>query len=211
MGQRVLFDNDALIKLIRYGLLDETINLFGSDPIDVSVLATAKFSLLPAKNRLRFCQEEESALKLEQFLRTTTSLDARLAESKLLDALSSIPNIDAGESILFAIGATDLGSLVLTGDKRALIALSSNISVRETFDALENRVVSIEVLLLQLIESQFDYVQTCIRSKQNVDKAISIAFGVTIPADIDSVREGLSSYVRHLRSETGKLLYQFPR
>jgi hypothetical protein len=211
MGQRILFDNDALIKLIRYGLLDETINLFGSDPIDVSVLATAKFSLLPAKNRLRFCQEEESALKLEQFLRTTTSLDARLAESKLLDALSSIPNIDAGESILFAIGATDLGSLVLTGDKRALIALSSNISVRETFDALENRVVSIEVLLLQLIESQFDYVQTCIRSKQNVDKAISIAFGVTIPADIDSVREGLSSYIQHLRSETGKLLYQFPR
>jgi hypothetical protein len=51
MSQPILIDNDALLKLARYGLLDEAVALFECTPTDVRVLATAKYRLLPAKNR----------------------------------------------------------------------------------------------------------------------------------------------------------------
>lgn len=207
MDRLILIDNDALLKLARYGLLDETVVLFGCVPTNVRVLATAKYSLFPAKNRLRFCKDEESAARLEGFLRTSKPLDAGLADPDLLDALNAVQNIDAGEALLFAVGATDGDTLVITGDKRSLTALCTNDSVAHASNALAGRVVSMEVLFLHLVEHQFAHVQECVRSKPDVDKALSIAFGVTAPAALESVREALASYTNHLRAVTGALLY----
>jgi len=208
MNQLILIDNDALLKLARYGLLDEAVAIFGCTPNDVRVLATAKYSLLPAKNRLWLCKDEESAARLEEFLRTSTPLDARSANPELLDRLNAVQNIDAGESLLLAVSANDRNTLVITGDKRSLAALCSDDSVAQVFSTLAGRVVSMEVLFLYLVEHQFAYVQERVRSKPNVDKALSIAFGISTPADLNSVREGLSSYINHLRKVTGGLLYE---
>jgi hypothetical protein len=210
MSQPILIDNDALLKLARYGLLDEVVALFGCSPTDVCVLASAKYSLLPAKNRLRFCEDEESTARLEAFLRTSKPLDAQSADPDLLDVLNAIQNIDAGEALLLAVGATNRDTLVITGDKHSLAALCSHASVTHVSNAVAGRVVSMEVLFSILVERQFAHVQKCVRSKPNVDKALSIAFGVTTPADVNSVREGLNSYIRHLRNVTGALLYPTP-
>lgn len=207
MGQPILIDNDALLKLARYGLLDEAITLLGCTPSEARVLATAKYSLLPAKNRLRFCEDEDSAIGLEKFLENASRLDARSADPELVDALNAVQNIDTGESLLFAVGATNHETLVITGDKRSLVALHSEDSVAHVCNALVGRVVSMEVLFLGLIECKFDHIQKCVRSKPDVDKALNIAFGMTVPADIDLVREGLASYIRDLRDATGALLY----
>ena len=208
MGQPILIDNDALLKLARYGLLNESIALFGCTPADVRVLATAKYSLLPAKDRLRLCEDEESATRLEEFLRSSTPLDARSADPELLDALNSVQNIDAGESLLLAVSATERNTLVVTGDKRSLAALCSDDSVAQVFSALAGRVVSMEILFLYLVEHQFVYIQSCVRAKPNVDKALSIVFGISTLADLNLVQEGLNSYISHLRKITGGLLYE---
>jgi hypothetical protein len=165
---------------------------------------------LPAKNRLRFCKDEESAARLEEFLQASTPVDAKSANPDFLDALNTVQNIDAGESVLLAVGATERDTLVITGDKRAIAALCSDDSVTQVVNALERRVLSIEVLFSHLIERKFAYVQDCVRSKPKVDKSLSIAFGVTISADLNSVREGLNSYIKHLRELTGALLYPTP-
>jgi hypothetical protein len=208
MGQPILIDNDALLKLARYGLLNESIALFGCTSTDVRILATAKYSLLPIQDRLRLCEDEESAGRLEEFLKSSTSLDARSAAPELLDTLNAVQNIDAGESLLLAVGATDVNTLIITGDKRSLAALCSDDSVAQVFNALAGRVVSMEILFSYLVEQQFDYVQSCVRSKPNVDKALSIVFGISIPADLNSVQKGLNSYINHLRKVTGGLLYE---
>lgn len=158
MNRSVLIDNDALLKLARYGLLDEAVALFRCTPNNMRVLATAKYSLLPAKNRLRLCEDEESAARLEEFLRTSTPLDARSADPKLLDTLNAVQNIDAGESLLLAVGATDMNTLVITGDKRSLAALCSDDSVAQVFSALAGRVMSMEVLFSYLVEHQFAHI-----------------------------------------------------
>ena len=64
-----------------------------------------------------------------------------------------------------------------------------------------------EVLFSYLVKDQFTYIQECVRSKPDVDKALNIAFGVTIPATYESVQEALASYVKHLCAVTGNLLY----
>jgi len=207
MGQPILIDNDALLKLARYGLLDEALALFECTPTDVCVLATAKYRLLPARNRLRFCQDEESAARLEAFLKTSNPLDAGLADPDLLDVLNAVPNIDAGEALLFAVGATNRDTLVITGDKRSVKALCSDDSVTHVSNALAGRVVSIEVLFLMLIERQFGLIQERVRAKPDVDMTLKIVFGVTVPVNFESAREGLDSYIRHLLSVTGTLLY----
>jgi hypothetical protein len=191
MSQPILIDNDVLLKLARYGLLDEAIALFECTPTDVRVLATAKYRLLPAKNRLRFCKDEESAARLEAFLKTSNPLDAGLADPDLLDVLNAVPNIDAGEALLFAVGANNRDTLVITGDKRSLAALCSHDSVADVSKALAGRVVSMEVLFSMLTEYQFTLIQERVRDKPDVDMTLKIVFGVTVPADFESVKEGL--------------------
>ncbi|PMB10303.1 hypothetical protein CEN49_04410 [Fischerella thermalis CCMEE 5273] len=207
MDRLILIDNDALLKLARYGLLDESIALFGCVPTSVRVLATAKYSLFPAKNRLRFCKDEESAARLEAFLRSSIPLDAGAADPDLLDALNAVQNIDAGEALLLAVGATDENTLVITGDKRSLTALCTNDSVTQIANALVGRVVTMEVLFSYLVEYQFAHVQDCVRSNPDVDIALRIVFGVSNPTSFESVQEGLSSYIKNLRAVTRTLLY----
>ena len=210
MGQLLLIDNDALLKLARYGLLYESIALFDSVPKDVRVLATAKYSLLPVRNRLRFCEDEESAARLEAFLKTVKPLDARSANPDLLDVLNAVQNIDAGEALLLAVGATNRHTLIITGDKRSLAALCSHDSVSQVSDSLAGRVVSIEILFSILIEHQFALAQELVRAKPDVDMTLRIVFGVSVPVDVQAVREGLASYIRRLHTATGTLLYVPP-
>ncbi|NJO39177.1 MAG: hypothetical protein HC865_00350 [Cyanobacteria bacterium RU_5_0] len=207
MDRLLLIDNDALLKLARYGLLDEVIARFDFTITDVRVLATAKYVLLPAKNRLLFCEDEESYSRLKSFLKIAKPLDARSADPDLLDAMSAVQNIDTGEALLLAVGATARDALIITGDKRSLAALCSHESVAHLANALAGRVISMEVLFSYLVENQFTHVQECVRSKPDVDKALNIAFGVTIPASYESVQEALASYINHLRAVTGDLLY----
>lgn len=206
MTRRLLIDNDALLKLARYGLLDTLATMFGVDIRNIHVLATAKYSLLPARNRLLRCKDEDDANRLEEFLTKSTPLSPADTDTNLLDALSAIPSIDAGEALLLAAAASDNETLVITGDKRALAALCADSSIAQVEEALAGRVVTLEVIFWQLVNQDFTHTQSCVRSKPDVDKAISNVFGVSAPATIDSVREALASYINHLQGVTGGLL-----
>ena len=211
MSRLILLDNDALVKLARYGLLNEALALFGCQIADVRVLATAKYVLLPAKNPLLHCKDEDSYSTLKTFLNIAQGLDAKSADAQMLDTLSAVQNIDAGEALLLAVGATDKDALIITGDKRSLAALCSQKSVNHISNVLESRVVSMEVLFSCLVNKHpFDYIQQHVRAKSDVDKSLSNAFGLTIPATYESVQEALASYINYLRGKTGNLLYLPP-
>lgn len=210
MTRQLLVDNDALLKLARFGLLDALVTMFGVNARDIRVLATAKYSLLPAKNRLLRCKDEDSANRLEEFLTKSEPLSSVDTNIHLLDALSAIPSIDAGEALLLAAGASNYETLVITGDKRALAALCADSSISKIANALAGRVVTLEVIFWQLVNKCFTHTQSCVRSKPDVDKAIRNVFGVSTPAPIDSVRVALASYINHLQGVTGGLLFVPP-
>jgi hypothetical protein len=64
-----------------------------------------------------------------------------------------------------------------------------------------------EVLFSMLTEYQFTLIQERVRDKPDVDITLKILFGVTVPADFESVKKGFNSYISDLRSRTGTLLY----
>lgn len=206
----LFIDNDALLKLAIYDLIDTALTMFNFQPGDIHVLATAKYALLPAKNRLRHCKTEESAERLEVFLSKATKLNAESVDSEVLDALSAKPCIDPGEALMFAMATSDLDSNIITGDKRALAALHDGSGLESVRNALAGRVLCLELLFLFLVEGDFGRVQASVRSQPNVDKALTNAFGVSAQASLASVRAALNSYVQHLRHLTGELLHPSP-
>ncbi|MDD5247562.1 MAG: hypothetical protein PHY45_01155 [Rhodocyclaceae bacterium] len=206
----LFIDNDALLKLANYDLLDTALTMFGIRPDDIHVLATAKYALLPAKDRLRHCKTDESANRLETFLSKASKLNAECVDSEVLDALSAKPGIDPGEALMLAMATSDSDSYIVTGDKRALEALHDGKALDEVRSALAGRLLSLELLFLFLVEGDFERVQACVRGQPGVDKALTNAFGVSAPASSESVRAALNSYVEHLRRLTGALLHPSP-
>jgi len=206
----LFIDNDALLKLASYDLLDTALNMFNIQWEDIQVLATAKYALLPAKDRLRRCKTEQCATRLESFLSRVTKLSADDADATTLDALAERPGIDAGEAVMFAVAASKSDSFIITGDKRALEALQIGQSLDGVREALAGRVLSLELLFSFMVEGDFAQVQACVISQPGVDKALTNIFGVSAPASLESVRAALDSYVAHLRRLTGTLLHPSP-
>ena len=207
MGRPFFIDNDALLKLAQYGLLEEALRSLNCAQRDVRVLPTASYSLMPQKDRLRRCKDEASAARLETFLASVGQLDAGLVDATLLDELIALPGVDVGEAQLFAAAAAQSEVLIVTGDKRALAALCSAPTVANAVTALSGRIVALEIVFAMLTDGDFAVTQSRVRAKPEVDKALTAIFGVSVPASLDSVREGLHSYVGHLRANTGDLLY----
>ncbi|MBX3648872.1 MAG: hypothetical protein KF853_13535 [Rhodocyclaceae bacterium] len=206
----LFIDNDALLKLASYDLLDTALTMFNIRPEDIHVLATARYALLPAKDRLRHCKIEECASRLESFLAKATKLTPDGLNVGMLDALTSKPGIDPGEALMLGTAASAPDSHIITGDKRALEALQAGKGLDDVCEALAGRVLSLELLFLFLVEGDFAQVQAHVRSRPGVDKALTYAFGVSTPANLDSVRAALDSYVGHLRHLTGSLLHPSP-
>jgi hypothetical protein len=204
--KRLLIDNDAVLKLARYGLLTITLDAFGLSPNFVYVLPTAKYSLLPSTRRLHRCKDERTANSLEEFFSVANVLASDSADYTLVDLLSEQEGIDAGEAIMFAIAAQDQNAFVLTGDKRALAALRSADAASAISDALTERMLTLEIVFASLIQYDFTVVQEYVRTQPTVDKALSNAFGVVAPASFQSVQDALNSYIAHLKNVTDPLL-----
>ncbi len=209
MGRPIFIDNDALLKLAQYGLLEEALRSLNCTPGDVRVLPTARYSLIPQKDRLRRCKDEASAGRLEAFLMSVGVLDPSAVDAMLMDELIALPGVDVGEAQLFAAAATQSAALIVTGDKRALAALCSAPTVANAVTALSGRIVAVEMVFAMLTDGDFSITQSRVRAKPEVDKALTAIFGASAPASLDSVREGLRSYQGHLRTITGDLLYQY--
>lgn len=206
----LLIDNDAILKLASYGLLDVAFSMFNIQPKDIHVLATAKYALLPAQGRLRRCKTEECANRLESFLAKVNKLTPDGVDAGILDMLIAKPGIDAGEALLIGVAASDSDSYIITGDKRALEALQMGEGLDNVRNALAGRMLSLELLFSFLVEGDFAQVQESVRNQPGVDKALTNAFGVSAPVDLASVRAALDSYVSYLRRSTGTLLHPSP-
>lgn len=69
-----------------------------------------------------------------------------------LSPLTTVPDIDPGEAVIFAAAAQDdqQQSLIMTGDKRALVALKDVLPHR---DRLNGRIVTLEAILIHLLDT----------------------------------------------------------
>lgn len=96
---------------------------------------------------------------------------------------------------------------MLTGDKRSLIALADAPTLAGLRAALSGRVMCLEQALERVVARiGLPTVLASVDRSPIGDTAIRAVFGP--PRTPESVGEGLRSYVRHLREQTGTLLVQ---
>lgn len=202
----LILDNDALLKLCAYDLIDEALAALRATYDDIYVLPTAKYSLLPTNSRLKRCKDEATALRLEHVLSQINTIDDTLVDTNLLDTLIGFPGIDPGEALLIAYACQQDGAILLTGDKRAIASLASADELKPVADLVAGRICVMEVLFKSLINVDFTNTQEMVRGRPWVDKALNNIFGVKNAASLQSVEEGLESYINHLEQHTGSLV-----
>src|SRR5690606_27475003 len=139
-AMRLLIDSDAFAKLGIAGLLAPLLEVLGVALDDCGRLPALPHMLrrggLPRLYGQQACdalQETANAIGL-----------APQASPEWLQRLTAVPQVDAGEAQLLA-SAAESSLLLVTGDKRALIAV---VRVGDFAQALAGRIVTVEGALL---------------------------------------------------------------
>jgi len=208
MALKLFVDNDVILKLAQYGILEQLTMLF-TGTTDLVALDSARYKLLPKRNRLELCKTEDVAGRVEAFLDAAITVSSEPVDVEILEELNGSPGIDAGEALLFAAAASAKNTRVLTGDKRALAGLGG-LQHSNCAQALAGKIIMLEALIQGFSQADPGLTQTVVRSNPTVDKALTNVFGVSSPASSDSVMDGLESYKGHLKKTLGGLLNDGP-
>ncbi|MCO8165620.1 hypothetical protein NJC38_26135 [Pseudomonas sp. 21LCFQ010] len=198
-----LLDSDAARKLCQYGLIEELIGLLGCTMENMAVLPQLKFQLRLA-NDVKALEKLGTATAVDLARRLVLSaieVDVSVSNANLLIELNRV-DIDSGEAILFAALCESDDSSLVSGDKRAFIALSKVDGV-PAIDGLWARMLCLEdALLLLARDGDFPTVSQKVRCRPDVDTSMGIAFGRSAPAAQQAVIDALQSYIEHLKGQT---------
>lgn len=210
----LLLDTDVLLKFASYGLLDAIAHP-GCAPgcqRRAGFVAAASFV---ARKRLpkKAADPDAAAARLTTFLASAVVLEPSSEELAMAADFEAAANragvdLDSGESQLCAVALTRGRPIILTGDKRAIIAIERLLPTIGRLTALVERVACLEQAV-KLTVSRLGalVVRGLVKAEQAADKAISICFQVKsdlVPNDFQP--EGLDSYIASLRREAPAVL-----
>lgn len=202
MPTRLLVDNDVLIKLAHWGLLERLAPSLGAEASQVAALESLQFRARRADKKL--FSSTEVARSLADFLGHTSSLPvADLAE---IAQLQGIVGLDAGEVALVAACLSDSEALLITGDKRAIGALFTSCPPEIT-ERLCGRVICLEQLMVLMADQgpSSAVIEGIMRCRE-IDTAVRAVVGPS-GCHESSFREGMGAYICDLRRSTGPLLW----
>lgn len=208
---RVLVDNDVIYKGCSYGLIVDLLGSMALSLNDAGVLASVRYVILPRLRKL-FNQNGAAELfdsLLEQVIEIEPTKDEQLFAAELeYQAQVRQIALDSGESLLISVLISRQVPVLLTGDKKAVIALEQLLDEDPRLNPIIGKVLCLEQLLLSLLkDGDYIEVQNAICAASAADKAISICFGcVSGGATKDSCLQGLDSYVGNLRAAAGRIL-----
>jgi hypothetical protein len=191
---RLLVDTDIFCKLGIAGLLEPAVSVLGVALADCRALPPLPHMLRRGKLPKLF--GVEACASLVPLAESMSSGPAISTPS--LEKLTPVNRIDVGEAQLLAAVA-DLGDLLLTGDKRALIAVGQ---VANFPPLLTGKVVTLEAILISLCSKLGgDAVRAAVQPVVEKDQMIRACFS----AGESDPRIGLRSYFESLKREVAPL------
>ncbi len=191
---RLLLDSDVFCKLGIGNLLDDALIVLGAGIGDCGRLPALPYML--RKGRLPNAYGVNACVGLVAVAKKMKPIPAPTAT--WLDRLTSVQRIDPGEAQLFALAAQD-SLIVITGDKRALLALKD---VEGYPDALAGRIVVMEAVLLAVCDQLGPAeVRRRLGSLTISDATLKVCFS----SSNQDPRIGLESYYRSLVDEVRPL------
>ncbi|MEN8170581.1 MAG: hypothetical protein ABFS08_10200 [Pseudomonadota bacterium] len=203
-------DSDVVKKTAQYDLFNELVDSYESETHNFYVLPELKFQLhLKNKDKsVKKLGSEGAFAALSTFLDSACEVDSIPTGTANEILTLNQTDLDIGEqTLLAAVSSSDEGKMI-SGDKRAFISISK-IDHLSSIDDLWPYLICFENALQKIVLSQkpFESISQKIRNHPDADSSIKISFGVSFPADIDSVMQALESYINDLVSKTsGKYL-----
>jgi hypothetical protein len=196
---KLLVDTDAFCKLAICGLLEDTVHLMDFNRSECGRLPALPYMLRRGRLRKRYGDEN-----CELMLPVAENLPPAPKPGDVwLEKLVPVEAIDPGEAQLFA-AAAQFGIMVITGDKRALVALKNIVGFPT---ALEGRIVTLEAALIALCNYIGpDEVRLCIQPSMESDQMIKICFSNPKSDPL----ECLCSYYNNLVSDVAPLVLWDP-
>lgn len=181
-------------------LIDSLSGLLGEGISQTFVTATARYQLKPKKRvkALEICGNEAILNRLTNFLNNALEIP-EIRDTELLAELTQYEAINGGEALLFMSALENPSPTLLTGDRRALSCLLHNKNkFPSIYDALENKVVTTEsVLLLAIHMWGFAIVKQKLLSSPKLDGVLRLV--VKPDMDNGSLTECLRSYSRDIQ------------
>jgi len=208
-----LVDNDVLLKGSCYRLLNHPINTdCGADVI--GYLAAARFVLSKRIRRARLRgNAAEAEAELVSFLAKHQAIETTAEEQTLAAALEAmaqeIPvNLDTGESQLLAVLAVRMLPALITGDKRAIIAIERLLDATTALAQVKGKVTCLEQLVRRAVmKNDASAIQEAICKEPEVDRALSICFSCfSSERTVEMVVPALDSYISDLRQKAPRTL-----
>ena len=208
-----LVDNDVLVKGACYGLLAELVATV-SGPIRCGLLGAARFVVPKAIGRQKLqrepavAQQAFQAFLAQHDLVEPTSAEEALAAELEAAAQALALNLDAGESQLAAMLISRAVPALLTGDKRAVIAMDQLFEAMPAVQVLAGRIHCLEQAVRRLLASaDAGEIRQSICAEPRVDKALTICFSCSSPeVSPPSIAAALDSYIADLRAAAPRVL-----
>lgn len=208
-----LIDNDILMKVACFGLVEQ---LLVSPPLcseQVGVLGSAKFVLRKAIET-KFSSAAAPAIQaLESFVDSVEQIEPSEDEQTIASEIEAAAQVqavflDSGESQLCAVMISRALERLYTGDKRAIVAIAALVAIDSRLSLLLGKVECLEQLVVKsLSEESFDQICVSICSEPEVDKALAICFSCRRGSPtLEAVLQGLESYIRDLREGAPEVL-----
>ena len=205
MGQVYFLDNDVILKLTTYRMLDEALDCFKIDRSDIRVLESARFVFVSPKLRKKY--SEETLISATEFVNKCPKIATQDSEEYRLLEKQIKNDIDPGEATLIAATFQESASLLATGDKRCLKALANTECLDFIHQGLQGRVICLEQIICKLIEIQgFDWVLERIIPNLDCDKALKSAFGSGSNSQCETVLGTLTGYIQDLQKTSSGIL-----
>lgn len=209
-------DNDVLHKTIAYGLFEGILKTPTVRNEIYGVLGTAKYVVgRKLKKHPPLRGIDATLIDFNAALQSLNEIEPTQEEVKTaaqFEYMAQRLNLafDNGESILCAVLLARQLNHILTGDKRAIVAVEMLVNATNISNQIGSKLICLEQLFLWFIKKcEVGNVRAAICSESAVDKALTSCFGCYSPevAD-DSCVEGLKSYIDSLRKSAPTVLMQ---
>lgn len=208
-----LVDNDIVIKVSCYGLVNQLLLPICESLKAAGVLGAARFVTSHRITKIGLNGGPAEALQHLATLLALVSTVEPTSEEQLMAADFELAaqragvNLDTGESHLCALAVSRQIPRLLTGDKRAIAALEVLLDSDERLSHLCGRVFCLEQLVRRAVESEADgFVRAAICKQPSVDKTLTICSGCHSATNETVVVECLDSYLGDLRRKAARVL-----
>ena len=200
---KYLIDSDVARCMCTYGLIEDLATALGVGVPDFFILSQLQYQLRlanPAKALKKLGSLE--GVQQARHLVEKASEVVVMTESANYVLLDGTPGIDGGELALLAALCDNPDTGLVTGDKRALVALC------QLTGPIESKFTWAQILCLEeavaRIVAHFglDHVSRKVRAQPGANTALDIIFGKSQASKIEEVNAGFMSYLNDLLTQT---------